>query len=174
MAPKKFNYFSLFFLTLVALLLAQSTTTEARKFIGVNPFCTTASHKKLCTKMVNGATNMHDATQNAIQATLGLAKKIQSMSRLIEPAIANLEPVSQESIRSTCKESFENTIDDLETSLQALKDNDQGTLLTHLSAATSSDCDDALTEFGVDNPLSKVSGILAKEVDNCLAVVQQI
>jgi len=174
MAPKKFNYFSLFFVTLVALLIAQSTTIEAIKFIGVNQFCTTASHKKLCTKMVNGASNMHDATQNAILATLGLAKRIQSMSHLIEPAIATLEPVSQESIRSTCKDNFENIIDDLETSLQALKDNDQGTLLTHLSASASSDCDDALEEFSVDNPLSKVTGHLAKEVDNCLAVVQQI
>jgi len=174
MAPKKFNYFSLFFLTLVALLITQSKTTEARIFIGVNQFCTTASHKRLCTKMVNGATNMHDATQNAILATLDLAKKIQSVSHLIEPAIATLEPVSQRSVRSTCADNFENTIDDLETSLQALKDNDQGTLLTHLSASTSSDCDDSLKQFGVDNPLSKITGHLAKAVDNCLAVVQQI
>ncbi|XP_022882281.1 uncharacterized protein LOC111399249 [Olea europaea var. sylvestris] len=174
MASKKFNYFSLLFLTLVALPIAQSTTMEARKSTGVNQFCTTASHKELCTKMVNDATNMHDATQNAILATLDLAKKIHFMSHLIEPAIATLEPISQESVRSTCKDNFENTIDDLETSLQALKDNDQGTLLTLLSASISSDCEDALKQFGVDNPLGKITGHLAKEVDNCLAVVQQI
>ncbi|KZV52687.1 hypothetical protein F511_21067 [Dorcoceras hygrometricum] len=157
------------------LMASGSPPAAARRFIGVNPWCRTASHKRLCTQMAKGATTWHGASANAMIATLELAKRIQSMSdRLIRPAIAFLEPQSRESISASCAEDFELAISDLEDSIKALEANDMGTLTVHLSAAYSTDCSDALAEFGVDDPLAKVSGHYLKMVDNCLAVVRQI
>ncbi|CAA2960227.1 pectinesterase inhibitor-like [Olea europaea subsp. europaea] len=141
MAPK----ILLLFLAMAAILfLAQSTQAQEP----VNEFCKTASHKILCTKMVNGAKTMHDASKNAIENTLNAAKKLQAMSNLIGPVLSRLKPVTKDSILSTCVEDFETTVDDLERSLQALEEKDEGTLLTHLSAAYNSDCTDAFQEMG--------------------------
>ncbi|XP_075483552.1 uncharacterized protein LOC142523705 [Primulina tabacum] len=159
---------------LLLLCVTQTPSAEARRLLEVNAFCRTSSHPQLCTKMVNGAKNWHDASANAMKAALTVAKRLQSMAPQLKPAVSNLLPVSRESIMSTCVEDFDTIVSDLEESIKALDENDKGTLLAHLSAAYNSDCEDALNEFGADFPLSKIAGYLAKEVDNCLAVVQQI
>jgi len=167
MAPK----ISLLFLAMAAiLLLAQRTQSQY-----LNEFCKTATHKILCTKMVNGAKTVHDASKNVIENALIAAKKLQSMSNLIGPVLSRLKPVTKDSILSTCVEDFETTVDDLERSLRALEEKDEGTLLTHLSAAYNSDCSDAFEEMGAKLPPLLTSQIdyLAKLVDNCLAVVEQ-
>ncbi|XP_073280647.1 uncharacterized protein [Primulina huaijiensis] len=170
----KFNSLFLCMACVLFLIAAQSPSAAARRFIGVNPWCRTASHKRLCTQMAKGATTWHDASANSMKTTLELAKRIQFMSHLIKPAISFLEPQSRESILASCAEDFDITISDLEESIKALEVNDMGTLKVHLSAAYSTDCSDALAEFGVEDPLAKVSGHYLKMVDNCLAVVQQI
>ncbi|KAL2510261.1 uncharacterized protein Fot_33908 [Forsythia ovata] len=174
MAQKMFNYFSLLFLAMACLpLLAQST--QAQQPGPVNEFCKTASHKELCTKMVNGAKNLHDASKNAMESTLIAAKKLQSMTKLIGPTLSAMRPITKDSILSTCQENFDNAVDDLETSLQSLENKDEGTLLTHLSAATASDCSDAFAEMGakLPPPLSSHVDYVFKLVSNCLAVVEQ-
>ncbi|KAL3835591.1 hypothetical protein ACJIZ3_010327 [Penstemon smallii] len=158
------NSTSLFVTATALLLLAAAygpTTADARAFIGVNPFCRTADYRRICTKMVNGAT------------TLALAQRVQAMVPLLKPVISHLEPQSQESIMSTCNEDFDSRIDDLQESLKALEINDIGTVRTRLSAAFSSDCMEELSQFGVECPFFKIVEFLQKEVDNCLAVVQQ-
>ncbi|XP_073131258.1 uncharacterized protein [Henckelia pumila] len=164
------------FLAAAALLLCvtQTPSAEARRLFEVNAFCRTSSHPQLCTKMVNGAKNWHDASANAMKSTLAVAKRLQSMAPLLKPAVAGLQKISRDSIMDTCIEDFDSIVSDLEVSIKALDENDKGTLLVHLSAAYNSDCEDALNEFGADFPMSKIAGYLAKEVDNCLAVVQQI
>lgn len=174
MALRKFmNY--LFMATAALLLLGavQSPPAEARKFIGVNPFCRTASYRRLCTQMVNGAANWHDASVNAMKSTLELAKRIKNLVPLVKPAIAHLAPISRDSIMETCVENFDDIVDDIEVSLQALEADDIGTVRSHLSAAFTTDCEDALKEFGADFPLSKFARHLTREVDNCLAVLMQ-
>ncbi|XP_073148474.1 uncharacterized protein [Henckelia pumila] len=171
----KFNSLFLCMACVLFLMAAQSPSAAARRFLGVNPWCRTSSHKRLCTQMAKGAATWHDASSNAMQATLELAKRIQSMSGvLIKPAIASLEPQSRQSVLASCAEDFDIMISDLEDSIKALEVNDMGTLTVHLSAAYSTDCSDALAEFGIEDPFAKVSGVYLKMVDNCLAVVQQI
>ncbi|CAI9779361.1 unnamed protein product [Fraxinus pennsylvanica] len=170
MAPK----ISLLFPAMTALLLlVQSTQSQQPE--PVNEFCKTASHKELCTKMVNGSKTMHDASKNAMENTLVAAKKLQSISNLIPPALSSMRATTQESILATCQDNFDNTVYDLETSLESLEKKDQGTLLTYLSAATISDCTDAFEEMGADVPpaLSTEMDYVFKLVSNCLAVVQQ-
>ncbi|CAA2960228.1 pectinesterase inhibitor-like [Olea europaea subsp. europaea] len=170
MAPK----ISLLFLAMAALhLLAQST--QAQQPEPVNDFCKAATHKELCTKMVNGSKTMHDASKNAMENTLVAALKLQSMSDLIPPALSSMRATTQESILATCQDNFDNTIYDLELGLESLEKKDQRTLLMHLSAATMSDCTDAFAEMGADVPsaLSTEMDYVFKLVSNCLAVVQQ-
>lgn len=123
--------------------------------------------------MVKNATNWHDASVNAIATTLHVAQRIQSLTPLLKPEITLLEPQTQESIMSTCQDDFDGIVDDLQTAIEAINSKDIGTVRTMLSAAYSSDCSDALKQFGVQCPFSKAIEILQKEVDNCLAVVQQ-
>ncbi|PIN21112.1 hypothetical protein CDL12_06195 [Handroanthus impetiginosus] len=174
MAPIKFNYLFLTSATLLLLFAAQCPSAEARKFIGVNPWCHTASYRRLCTRMVAGATTWQDASVNAMKSTLGLAKGLQGVVNLVKPAIASLSKTSQESIIATCIDDFEGIVDDLEKSLQSMKIQDIGTIRSRLSAALSGDCEEALSEFHIQSPISRYAKLLHKEVDNCLAVLLQI
>ncbi|KAL8519119.1 hypothetical protein ACS0TY_010165 [Phlomoides rotata] len=171
----RFNYlFPVASLLLLLLLVAaQSPLAEARKYIGVNQWCTTAYHRRLCTRMVNGAVTKDDATMNALKTTLEYAKRVQGMIGLVKPAIAALDPKTQESIMSTCTSDFSNRIDDLETSIGAMPSHDIGTILAHLSASLHNECDDALAEIRLTSPIAKYTKLLHKEVDNCLAILMQ-
>ncbi|KAI3467560.1 hypothetical protein Pfo_024223 [Paulownia fortunei] len=173
MVPEKLNSLFLAVAALLLLFAGQIPPVEARKFIGVNPWCRTAYHRRLCTRMVKGAANWHDASVNSLRTTLELAKRLQGMVQLVKPAIADLEQKSQESIMATCIEDFDGTIDDLEKSLGSLEVRDIGTARSRLSAALSSECDQALAEFGIQSPLGRYAKVLYKEVDNCLAVILQ-
>nr|GMD24656.1 polygalacturonase At1g48100 [Ipomoea batatas] len=140
----------------------------------INPFCQTATSKRLCTRMVGGASTLHDASANAIKATLKLAKEIESMSvGAVIPAVAKLKGVTKDSILETCHDSFENAVDDLNISLQALDADDHMAVMTRLSAALPSDCGDALKEFGVSFPLQNIVKFYARYLDSALAVVSQ-
>lgn len=164
-------------LAAAALLLLGSAQAEARKYVGVNPFCRTASYRRTCTQMVNGATNWQDAVVNAIKATRELAARLQAMVPVvIEPAIAKLEPASRDSVRETCAETYGSVVEDLDVGLSAFAAGDLGTAKTHLSAAIASECADALKEFGIGDEfvLTKYSNHLTRRVDNCLAVILQI
>ncbi|KAH6801953.1 hypothetical protein C2S51_033399 [Perilla frutescens var. frutescens] len=176
MAPRRLmNYIMVVTATLLLLGAVQSPQAEARKFAGVNPFCRTASYRRSCTQMVSGAANWHDASANAIKATIDLAKRLKGLVPTIEPAIAHLEPMSRDSIRESCADSFDNVVDDLQVSLQALEAGDIGTVKSYLSSSVAADCRDSLKEFGIgaEFPLNKYSDHLTQKVDNCLAVIMQ-
>ena len=172
MAQLRFNY--LFAVaSLLLLVAAQSPPVEARKFTGVNQWCTTAFHRRLCTRMVNGAVTKNDAAMNALKTTLEYAKRLQGMIDMVKPSIARLSPKTQASIMSTCTDDLAGNIDDIEQSIASLQVNDLGTIYSHLSASLSSDCVDALTEYHVTSPLTKYAKLYHKEVDNCLAILTQ-
>ncbi|GFP97481.1 hypothetical protein PHJA_001892200 [Phtheirospermum japonicum] len=173
MAANKLRYLYLATAALVLLGAAQSPQAEARKFIGVNPFCRTATYRRICTQMVNGASSWRDASANAMISARELATRVRDLVPLLKPAVAHLEPITQESIIKTCNDDFEGIVDDLEVSLQALQAGDIGTVRSHLSGALRSDCKDAMKEFGADFPLTKYASHLTIKVDNCLAVVMQ-
>ncbi|KAL2455211.1 PMEI domain-containing protein [Abeliophyllum distichum] len=119
--------------------------------------------------MVNGATNWHDAIENAINATLSVAKELQPKSGFIAASIANLPPSTKE----TCKESFQTTTDMLEEGLDHLAAGDNGSLHTKLSAALDIECADELSNLGVATPLTNMAEDLHKKVSVCLAIMTQ-
>lgn len=167
-----YNSFSLLLLAIVTLLLA-SQNADAQ--IPVNQFCKTATYKILCSRMVHGATNLQDASDRAIKVAVHLANKIQSLIPQVIQAASQLEPTMKSQIVDTCKESFENTVEDLNLSLQLLQQGDMGGVGTRLSAAFDSDCLDALKEQGVAIPsLLRVKySKFERVMDNALAVAFQ-
>ncbi|KAL3636369.1 hypothetical protein CASFOL_020916 [Castilleja foliolosa] len=173
MGANKLRYLYLATAAIILLGAAQIPQAEARSFIGVNPFCRTANYRLICTKMVNGASSLRDATANAMISAHVLATRVRGLVPLLKPAVAHLQPISQESIIATCTEDFDAIVDDLEVSLQALQAGDIGTARSHLSGALRSDCKDAMKQFGVDFPLNKYATHLKIQVDNCLAVMMQ-
>ncbi|KAL2559827.1 uncharacterized protein Fot_04566 [Forsythia ovata] len=170
MASQKLN--SLSFL-LLAIIVSVSVHGVVSTRLQVSPFCRTSRTKGLCSTMVNGATNWHDAIGNAISETLSLAKELQSKNGLIAPAIANLSPAAKKSLQGTCKESFQTVIDMLKEGQVALAAGDNGTLQTKLSAALDTDCDDELSNFGATFPLANMAKELTKKVSVCLAITAQ-
>ncbi|KAL7149141.1 hypothetical protein ABFS83_05G019600 [Erythranthe nasuta] len=174
MAPKKFNYL---FAAAAALILLGAAwiplQAEARRFVGVNRFCHTASYRRICTQMVNGASDWRDASNNAMLATLDLARRLKDLVPILKPALSHLDPATVEEIMKTCDNDFYNVVDDLEVSLQAFKTNDIGAVAAHLSAALRTDCQEAMKAAGPEFPLNKYAGHLTRRVDNCLAVILQ-
>ncbi|KAK2977475.1 hypothetical protein RJ640_016103 [Escallonia rubra] len=174
MAFKRYHTLSLAFVTTVALLLL-ANRAEAR-FRGINSFCTTADQRLLCTRMVHGATNWHDAVANAINTSLELATTVKSMLPRIGPLLTDLTPESRDSTIQTCAENFDSAVDNLKEALTYLNAGDKGSLNTYLSSVTISDCMDAFDQFSAPFPdiLSKAARILDRQVNNILAVSQQI
>ncbi|XP_027152625.1 uncharacterized protein LOC113752757 [Coffea eugenioides] len=166
-----YNSFSLLSLAIVTLLLASQ---NADALIPVNQFCKTATYKILCTRMVHGATNLQDASASAIKVAIHVANKIRALTPVVVQAASDLDPTMKSQIVDTCKESFENTIEDLNLSLDLLRQGDMGGVGTRLSAAFDSDCLDALKEQGVAVPsLVRIYSRFEKVMDNSLAVAFQ-
>lgn len=170
MGPRKLM--KLIAATLLVLLLGAA---EARRFAGVNPFCRTASYRRICTQMVSGAANQHDAAVNAVKSTMTLAERLRALVPTIEPEIAHLPPLSRDSVRESCVQNFDSVVDNLGVSLRALEAGDIATAKTYLSASASAECADAINEFGIGSELllTKYSAHLTQRVDNCLAVILQ-
>lgn len=140
----------------------------------VNEFCRTADHKELCTRMVRGATNLHDATRNAVESALNIALKLQQMYPMLEPALKNLPPKTKNSVLDTCRQNFDTIVDDLKTGIDYVDKNDLASLNVHLSAVTSSDCSDAFDGSLMPQPVADRITMMTQAADNCLAVSEQI
>lgn len=150
-----------------------SSTTEAKV---VNQFCRTSDYKRICNTMVKGAKNWHEATRNAIESSIQVATGLQKLTPLLDTALVRVPANSKASTTTTCKETFDDTVDTLNQCLKYLDNNDTGSLNIHLSAAVHiSDCQDAFDEFGASLPprVSKIAANLSKQVSNCLAVSEQ-
>ncbi|KAK1403286.1 PMEI domain-containing protein [Heracleum sosnowskyi] len=153
---------------------APSSSHGPHSFPGpVNEFCRTADHKELCTRMVRGATNLHDATKNAVESALNIALKLQQMYTMLEPALKNVPPKTKKSVLETCRQNFDNIVDDLKTGLDYIDKNDLPSLNVHLSAVTSSDCSDAFDGALMPRPVADRITMMTDAADNCLAVSEQ-
>ncbi|KAL3501156.1 hypothetical protein ACH5RR_035605 [Cinchona calisaya] len=167
-----YNSFSMLFLAIVTLcLVSQNAEAQAP---GINQFCKTSNSKRLCTRMVNGATNLHDASTNAIKVAIDVATRIQNLAPTIVQAASGLEPNMKRQLVDSCEESFSNSIEDLNLSIELFNQGDMGGVGTRLSAAFDNDCADSLKEQGVIVPtMVRLNAHFAKVMDNTLAVVFQ-
>jgi pectinesterase inhibitor-like protein len=113
--------------------------------------CSLADDHVLCTQLAKHANNWKVGIDNILASSLVMTKKAESIPSLIDAHMpTQLQPVSKESIESTCKEAYDNVIYNLQESMKFVKNGDFGSLKTYLSAVSFSDCTDALGEFGVD------------------------
>ncbi|CAI9756296.1 unnamed protein product [Fraxinus pennsylvanica] len=166
MAFEKFNSLSFLLLAIMASVFTQHAFATS---LDTSSFCKYLKDKDLCSTMIDGATNWHDAIGNAINATLSVANELQSKSGFVAASIANLPPSTKE----TCKESFQTTTDMLHEALDHLAAGDNGSLHTKLSAALDVECADELSNLGVASPISNMVEDLHKKVSVCLAIMTQ-
>lgn len=178
MASKMWNQpFSMTLVLTLLVLLALNAQNAEAKYKGINQFCRTCDYRRLCNTMVHGATNWHDATRNAVEATLKVATMLRNMHPLLDNALNNVPPKSKADVLATCKDNFDSEVDNLKQALVFIENNDAGSLNSYLSAAISiTDCTEAFNQFGAAMPpiVAKTSDMLTKQVSNCLAVSQQI
>ncbi|KAK4423855.1 hypothetical protein Salat_1968400 [Sesamum alatum] len=153
-----------FALAVVATFLLISVADSA-----VNPFCSTAKDKVLCTQMVKNARTWEQAMTNALNAALVRAKAGKKRVDSIPSKLpADLEPHTKESIHQTCQEAYETIIDNISKSIGFVKYDPTSALDTYLWSTTFSDCIDGLDEFEVsvaeatnfNREMTKLSGIL--------------
>ncbi|KAI3467561.1 hypothetical protein Pfo_024224 [Paulownia fortunei] len=129
-----------------AFVLSTSTTPSP----AVNPFCDTADNKALCTQLAKGAETWPEAMTNALKAVLEKAKAGKPIANSVGSKLpANLYPQSKESIDSTCREAYDNIMDNIKQCIGFVKSDPYSSLNTYLSATSFSDCTDGLEEFGV-------------------------
>lgn len=159
----------------VTILLFLAGSTEAR-FKGINEFCRTSDTRLLCTAMVQGAANWHDAVLNAINSALHVADQMDKMIPAVEPTLVELPLISRKSTVESCKDNFDSAVDNLKRALKFLEQNDKGSLNIYLSAVSTTDCVDAFQQFRTPFPaaIGKVAKQLDKQISVCLAVSQQI
>ncbi|CAI9092969.1 OLC1v1028355C1 [Oldenlandia corymbosa var. corymbosa] len=161
--------FSMLFLT-ISLILVGSKTGTAQP--GISPFCQTADNKQLCTRVVNGATNQHDAAVNAVTEALTVAKQIQELTPEVVQSTVGLDPNTKTELVQDCTESFANTIDDLNLAVESLNKGDLGSAGTRLSASYDSACAESLKERGIHIfSMDKLNDNFGKLMDTAMAVL---
>ncbi|KAL2233645.1 UNVERIFIED_CONTAM: hypothetical protein Sindi_1544500 [Sesamum indicum] len=157
-----------FALAILATFLLTSAADPA-----ANTFCDTADDKTLCVQMSNNAKTWDEAMKNTLNAALQKANAGKSIVDGIGSKLpANLQPQTKESIDKTCRQAYENVIDNIHKSMGVVK-NDPASLKTYLSATSFSECTDGLTEFQVpsseasdlDKEILKMSGTLLAVAD---------
>lgn len=174
MASKMHQLFPILCLAMVMLGLFASPT-EA-KFKGINPFCRTSDFRRVCNVMVAGATNLHDATKNALQSAHRAGTVLQKTLPEIEQGLEGVDASTKDDTVSTCKDTFDAVVDNVKQALQYFEANDIASVNTYLSAATSvTDCQDAFKEVGAEFPpnVAKLTKNVDMQISNCLAVTQQ-
>jgi pectinesterase inhibitor-like protein len=177
MAFLKFSPFSLLFLAIFALFLSHNAEAKHKNQRGINPICKSVPNMRLCSVIVNGATNAHDAAINAIHAAIKTSKRIQTMTPLIAKAATNLGPAARDALVKSCSEDFEDTVGELETGIRYISRGDMSGADSYLSGAvsTTSDCRDAVTEQGSTVlALDKIIDHFNEVMDATLTLVHQI
>ncbi|OIS96097.1 hypothetical protein A4A49_23083 [Nicotiana attenuata] len=168
MNSRKMNYC---LLLIVATFFVLTKSSEAQ-VIPMSPYCKTCTIPNLCNRVVNGATNWNEAMVKSINACTEMAYRIQNVTNDILPKITGVEPQTKDSIQSTCKESMDSAVSDLEEAMKSLNKNDSGSMISNLGALHM-DCSDALEQFGIKFlPLNKVVGRYVKFMSVALSVAQ--
>jgi pectinesterase inhibitor-like protein len=160
MAIKHYTSFSLVFLATTTVLLVGRTHGHGLR-TGKHDICQKADFKPLCRTVVKGLTDPRVALRSAIHQLI-----IQSRRAI---RLADLHGKSDQYM-DVCKESFDDALTSLRTSLKNLKNHDRASLNINLSAALSDyvTCDDAFSESGMGNPLGKIDALMSRMASNCL------
>ena len=176
MGSRRSPSFSLVFVATATLLLLLSAQSTDARFRGINQFCRTSDHRLLCTAMVNGAQNWHEAVFNAIHSTLAIATRMKRLLPTVGPALTDLPVESRDSTLQACQSNFGDAVDNLMQALTFLEAKDTGSLNSYLSAVSISDCLDGFDMLGASfpSPVAKIARLMNRQVNECLAVSQQI
>ncbi|KZV17813.1 pectinesterase inhibitor-like [Dorcoceras hygrometricum] len=148
-------------ITLIATTLFIPSATST----AVNPFCRTADDKTFCTSLAKGAKTWEEAMTNALKSALQTAKAAKSITDLVGSKLpSGFLPQTKESIDSTCQETYESLIDNIQSCMGFVKKDPYSSLRVYLSATSFSDCKDGLDEFGVSS----------RDVDHFTAEIQKL
>lgn len=153
-------YFSLVLLATTTVLLASHTHGHSSLLSGKHDLCEKADFKPLCRTMVKGLADPRAALGSAIYQLIFQSRRAM---RLV-----NMHGKSE--YVDVCKENLDDAIDNLNTCLQNLKENDLASLNTNLSAALADyvTCDDSFSESGQSNPFGQIDELLRDMASNCL------
>lgn len=170
MAIKHYTSFSLVFLATTTVLLADRTHAHGLLRgghirghglrIGKHDLCQKADFKPLCRAVVKGLTDPRAALGSAIHQLIIQSRRAMRLA----------DKHGKSEYVDVCKESFDDAITSLGTSLKNLKKHDKASLDINLSAALSDyvTCDDAFSESGMGNPLGKIDARMRRMASNCL------
>ncbi|CAI9785147.1 unnamed protein product [Fraxinus pennsylvanica] len=124
-----------------------------------NP-CSVADDKALCVALVKGAKTWPEAMTNALEATLQKANVAKTVAYGIPKKLSStLRPQSKESIEQTCKDAYQNIIDNSKECLGYVKNGDP------------MNCVDVLNEFGESLPeVSQFNAEMRKFAGTLLAI----
>ncbi|KAM7252528.1 hypothetical protein ACFE04_024411 [Oxalis oulophora] len=142
-----------FFFVAVLLCLQQVTARN---------ICDICDYKQLCRGAVRGATTAYVASQKSMEAL-----RAQIVKRKVVIAMAGHNKYTNQ-----CIESYDNAMDMLKQSMDALKTRDTGSLMSYLSATLSSftNCDDAYAQDNKKSPFAVSNLVLIDMASNSLAL----
>ncbi|KAF5726733.1 hypothetical protein HS088_TW22G00415 [Tripterygium wilfordii] len=158
MAFKSCTSFSLVFLA-----MALAITFLATPAASTVDLCADADYKALCKAALRGITNPTAGTQVTIKALISETHRgIMNAKRF----------PGKDNIAKVCKESYEDALDNLNKSLNNVREQDKGSLNINLSAAYADfvSCDDAYSERGRVSPYARLNRHLERMASNSLAV----
>ncbi|CAA3020319.1 pectinesterase inhibitor-like [Olea europaea subsp. europaea] len=159
--------FSVALVATLVVLFAATTNSQATNH------CTVADDKALCIALIKGAKTWPEAMTNALEATLQKANVAKTVVDGIPKKLSStLTPQSKESIEQTCKDAYQNIIDNSKECLGYVKNGDpMSSLKTYLSTIGYTDCVDGLNEFGESLPeVSQFNTEMRKFAGTLLAI----
>ncbi|OMO80159.1 Pectinesterase inhibitor [Corchorus olitorius] len=167
MAIKFYTSFSLVFLAAAGTFLLSGQGAEARIF--GNGLCRDSDYPMLCSKVLKGAEFLTDPK---------LATGIYIKALIDETNKAKLRAAAfgQDVKVKACVSRYEDAIDSLLKSLNNLKQNDAGSLMSNLSAVVSNygSCADEFADAHQRSPFAATTKYNSRMASNCLALAGQI
>ncbi|CAA0814119.1 Unknown protein [Striga hermonthica] len=148
------------------LALLSSSAVSALK---LNPFCANSDDQTLCSQLAGGAKTWAEAMTHTLESVRDKVKAGKCIAYGVESKLPqDFRPQTKESIAATCREAYDNVVDNIEQCIGFVKSDPYSSLDTYLSATTFTDCTDGLNEFKVtlpevadyDKEVLKLSGIL--------------
>ncbi|KAK6139211.1 hypothetical protein DH2020_027047 [Rehmannia glutinosa] len=139
--------------TTICFTLALLATAAILSTAADNPFCATSDDQALCGQLTNGAHTWAEAMINALNGVMDKARAGKSVAYGVGSKLpVSLKDLTRKSIDGTCRQAYDNIIDNIKQCIGFVKNDPFSSLDTYLSATTFSDCTDGLQEFGVSLP----------------------
>lgn len=109
-----------------------------------------------------------------LNAALQKAKAAKSIADTVGSKLpSDFQPLTKESIDSTCHETYESLVDNIRSCLGFVKNDPDSSLRVYLSATSFSDCKDGLDEFGISSTeVDQFTDEIQKLSSTLLAIVE--